>query len=65
MGVAINVCAPELKMAGFRQLVVGILAQTRLALTRLELEITETTLLDNNKAVRGSAARAWRPHCFG
>jgi EAL domain-containing protein (putative c-di-GMP-specific phosphodiesterase class I) len=55
--VAINLSAIQLKSSNVLQMVVATLASTRLAPTRLELEVTESVLLDESDAVIGTLRR--------
>lgn len=50
--VAVNVSPLQLRDAGFADQVASILAETGLAPRRLQLEITENVLLENNDTVR-------------
>jgi diguanylate cyclase (GGDEF)-like protein len=50
--VAVNVSPLQLRDAGFADQVASILAETGLAPGRLQLEITENVLLENNDTVR-------------
>ncbi|UVK43936.1 EAL domain-containing protein [Mesorhizobium sp. AR07] len=50
--VAVNVSPLQLRDAGFAEQVASILAETGLAPARLQLEITESVLLENNDTTR-------------
>ncbi|UVK38610.1 EAL domain-containing protein [Mesorhizobium sp. AR10] len=50
--VAVNVSPLQLRDAGFAEQVASILAESGLAPSRLQLEITESVLLENNDTVR-------------
>ncbi|QKC85651.1 EAL domain-containing protein [Mesorhizobium sp. NZP2077] len=50
--VAVNVSPLQLRDAGFAEQVASILAETGLPPTRLQLEITESVLLENNDTTR-------------
>ena len=51
--VAINISASQFRSAGLMQVIVGALAASRLKATRLEIEITETVLLQDKEATLG------------
>ena len=48
--VAVNISAVQFRNAGLMQVIVGALANSGLDPTRLEIEITETVLLENKEA---------------
>jgi diguanylate cyclase (GGDEF)-like protein len=54
--LAVNVSPLQLRDSGFAEQVSSILAETGLAPTRLQLEITESVLLENNDASRTALA---------
>lgn len=54
--MAVNVSPLQLRDAGFAEQVAAILAETGLAPGRLQLEITESVLLDNNDTTRAALA---------
>jgi predicted signal transduction protein with EAL and GGDEF domain len=54
--LAVNVSPLQLRDTGFAEQVSSILAETGLAPTRLQLEITESVLLENNDASRTALA---------
>lgn len=54
--MAVNVSPLQLRDAGFADLVASILAETGLAPGRLQLEITENVLLENNDTTRMALA---------
>jgi predicted signal transduction protein with EAL and GGDEF domain len=47
--VAVNISAAQFRSPGLMQVIVGALAASRLSPTRLEIEITETVLLQNKE----------------
>jgi diguanylate cyclase (GGDEF)-like protein len=51
--VAVNISASQFRSAGLMQIIVGALAASRLKATRLEIEITETVLLQDKEATLG------------
>jgi EAL domain-containing protein (putative c-di-GMP-specific phosphodiesterase class I) len=53
IGVSVNLSALQFKQAGLLQAVAGALTLTHLAPARLELEITESTLLENTDKILG------------
>lgn len=55
--LAVNISPAQLKQEGFADLVASILAQTRLPAARLELEITETALLEDLDSARTVLSR--------
>ncbi len=50
LGVAVNISAVQFRSPGLMQVIVGALAASGLDPTRLEIEITETVLLQNREA---------------
>ncbi|TIL87139.1 MAG: EAL domain-containing protein [Mesorhizobium sp.] len=54
--VAVNVSPLQLRDAGFTEQLAAVLAETGLAPGRLQLEITESVLLDNNDTTRTALA---------
>jgi diguanylate cyclase (GGDEF)-like protein len=53
IGVSVNLSALQFKQGGLLQAVAGALTLTHLAPARLELEITESTLLENTDKILG------------
>ncbi|KQT83195.1 diguanylate cyclase [Aurantimonas sp. Leaf443] len=56
IAVAVNVSSMQLQQAGFAQTVFETLAQTGLAAARLEIEITESAILDESEATARNIA---------
>lgn len=54
--VAVNVSSVQMRQKGFGAEVLAVLAETGLAAARLEVEITETSLLEENEATRENLA---------
>jgi diguanylate cyclase (GGDEF)-like protein/PAS domain S-box-containing protein len=52
MAIAVNISALHLRQPGFRERVSDILRETGLAPSRLELEVTESALLENAESTR-------------
>nr|WP_321525337.1 EAL domain-containing protein [uncultured Cohaesibacter sp.] len=59
LGVAVNVSPLQLKNPKFARIVARVLAQTGLCPRQLELEITESVLLDGNEGERGQL-ESWK-----
>ena len=55
--VAVNISTVQLKAPGFSDMVLGIVGETGIAPECLDLEITETTLMAQNKSVVDSLLR--------
>ncbi|SFB50938.1 diguanylate cyclase (GGDEF) domain-containing protein [Rhizobium sp. NFR07] len=58
--IAVNVSPKQLRHAGFAESVLAIVAQSGLATTSLELELTETALVDDPDQVKDNLSRLRR-----
>ena len=68
VGVAVNVSSLQLTSANFVNVVVGAVASANIEFNRLEIEITESALMENTDENSGDAqavARAWCVFCDG
>ena len=65
--IAVNLSPAQLKSRNLVQVIIGALAASGMPATRLQLEITESVLMQNTFGFRhlASAARAWRADCNG